>query len=197
MSRYSIVAMGSGSASTINFFCEKIFSEQPPPFFIKAFVTENPKSGLIKIAKKYNLPCHVIEYKNKDFKLWDKELCQILLSYNPQLVLLAGFLKKIGPVVLRQFSNRIVNSHPSLIPEFSGSGMYGSKIHQAVIREKKKQTGITIHIVNKNYDEGPILAQKRISVKKGESAIELEKRVKKIEKAFYFETVKKIFSSLI
>lgn len=191
MSDYSIVALGSGQGSTIEFFCKKIQLKKFP-FEIKALVTENPKSGIVEIAKKFKLPCHIVEYKGKDFKLWDKELCQALLLYEPRLVLLAGFLKKIGPAVLGEFENKIINSHPSLFPEFSGQGMYGLKVHQAVIREKKRQTGVTIHTVNKNYDEGPIIAQKKIPIKKEKNALELERRVKRIEKKFYFETVLKI-----
>ena len=191
MNNYPIVALGSGQGSTIKFFCKKI-ALQKYPLEIKALVTENPNSGLIEVAKKFDLPYHIVEYQNKDFQDWDKKLNQILLSYKAQLVLLAGFLKKIGPEVLNQFKNKIINSHPSLLPEFSGPGMYGAKVHQAVIHKKSKQTGVTIHIVNKNYDEGPILAQKKIPVKTGETALELEKKVKKIEKDFYFKTVLKI-----
>ena len=196
MSIYSIVALGSGQGSTIAFFCKKIQSEKTP-FKIKALVTENPQSGLVKSAKKFNLPCHIVEYKNKDFQIWDKELCRILLSYQPHLILLAGFFKKIGPKVLSQFQNKIINSHPSLLPEFSGPGMYGSKVHQAVVRSQKKETGVTIHIVDKNYDEGVILAQKKIPIQKGETALELEEKVKKIEKEFYLKTVIQIFNKKI
>ena len=196
MNNHPIMALGSGQGSTIEFFCEKMILEKAP-FEIKALVADQPKSGVVKVAKTFNIPCYVVEYKNKDFKLWDKELCQILLSYKPQLILLAGFLKKIGPVVLNHFENKIINSHPALLPEFSGHGMYGLKVHQAVIQEQKTQTGVTIHIVNQNYDEGQILAQKKIPVQKGESALELEKKVKKIEKDFYFETVVKILKGEI
>ena len=191
MGIYSIVALGSGRASTIEFFCEKIQSDSPP-FQIEALVTENPQSGLIEVARAFHLPYHIVEYKNKSFKDWNKELIQVLLLYKPRLVLLAGFLKKIGPDVLNEFKNRIINSHPSLLPEFSGFGMYGLKVHQAVIREKKKQTGVTVHVVNENYDEGPILAQKKIPIEEESDALELERTVKKIEKNFYFETVLKI-----
>ena len=197
MKSYPIVALGSGKASTIEFFCKKIHLQNPALFKIKALITENPNSGVAKVAKKFNLPCHVLEYKRKDFVVWDNELCQILLKYNPHLILLAGFLKKIGPIVLKQFQNKIINSHPSLLPDFSGFGMYGLKIHQAVVAKQKKQTGVSIHIVNKNYDEGSLLAQKKISIRKGESALELEEKVKKIEKIFYFETVLKIIKKQI
>ena len=191
MNNYSIVALGSGQGSTIEFFCKKAILEKCP-FKIKAVATENPRAGVLEVAKKFHLPGHIVEYKNKKFQDWDKELCELLLSYNPQLIILAGFLKKIGPAVLHQFQNKIINSHPSLLPVVSGHGMYGLKVHQAVIREKKSQTGVSIHVVNSGYDKGPILAQKTMPVRKGISAVDLETQVKKIEKIFYFEIVLKI-----
>ena len=193
MSSYPIVALGSGQGSTIEFFCKKIQLEKQA-FQIKALVTENSNSRLIDIAKTFQIPCHVVDYKSKSFPEWDEELRHVLLSYKAQLILLAGFLKKIGPLVLNQFQNKIINSHPSLLPEFSGPGMYGLKVHEAVIQTKQKETGVTIHTVNENYDEGPILAQKKILIQEGETALDLEKKVKKIEKDFYFETVKKIIN---
>ena len=195
MNDYPVVALGSGQGSTIEFFCKKSQSDKQA-LKIKALVTDSPHSGLLKIAEKFQIPCHIVEYKNKAFQDWDRELNQILLSYKPQMIVLAGFLKKIGPLVLSQFPGRVINSHPSLLPEFSGPGMYGLKVHQAVIHEKKNYTGITIHIVNKNYDEGPILAQKKIPVQKGLSPLDLEKKVKKLEKSFYFETVIKLRNTL-
>ena len=191
MSAYPVLALGSGAGSTIEFFCEKALLKTCP-FKIKAIITENPKSGVLKAAKKYHVPFHVVEYKNKKFQEWDKELSRILLSYSPRLILLAGFLKKIGPEALSLFPNKIINSHPSLLPEFSGPGMYGSKIHQAALRAKRAETGVSIHIVNSHYDKGPVLAQKKIPIRKGVSASNLEAQIKKIEKVFYFETALKI-----
>ena len=190
----TVVALGSGKGSTIEFFCQKI-QEKKPNFKITAFITENPQSGLLKIAKKYNLPCHVIKYNKQDFKYWDQKLHKSLLLYQPTLILLAGFLKKIGPLVLNQFPNKIINSHPALLPEFGGAGMYGSKVHQAVINAKKSKTGISIHRVNAEYDKGLILAQKIIPVEKNETALELERKLKQIEKAFYFETICQVLKS--
>ena len=189
----TIVALGSGKGSTIEFFCQKIQKEKP--FFkITAFITNNPQSGLLKVAQNFNLPCHVIKYDRQNFDDGDQKLCKVLLSYKPSLIVLAGFLKKIGPVVLNHFPNQIINSHPSLLPDFGGAGMYGSKVHSAIIKAKKSKTGISIHRVNAEYDKGLILAQKTIPIKKNETALELEKKVKQIEKLFYFETIRQILN---
>lgn len=197
MSKPSIVAMGSGEGSTINFFCKKLEQYSSPPFEIKALITENPKSGLLEIARKFQIPCHILKYKKEDAELWDKELCQTLKIYQPEWIVLAGFLKKIGPVVLKEFKNKIINSHPSLLPHFSGPGMYGSKVHQAVIKAQSPFTGVSIHIVDSHYDAGTLLAQKKIPVEKGESAEELEEKVKKQEKDFYFQTIIQVLNKEI
>ena len=194
MNKHSIVCLGSGQGSTIDFLCEKMVSNS---IQMKALITENSRSNILDIAKKYSIPCHIIPYQKSDLKKWDEQLCQVLLSYQPQWIVLAGFLKKLGTYVLSQFKNKIINSHPSLLPEFSGMGMYGSKIHQAVIQEKKSYTGVSIHLVNEAYDQGVLLAQKKMPVHKKETALELEQRIKKIEKPFYLETLLKIFSGEI
>ncbi len=188
---YPIVMLGSGTGSTIDFFCRKIPSQKLPAKIV-SIVTDNPESMVISVAEKFHIPCHILPFKFTERDEWDESLCQILLKYKPELILLAGFLKKIGPKVLKEFKGKIINSHPALIPNFSGPGMYGSRIHQAVIDQKKKKTGVTIHLVNENYDEGVILKQEIVIVREGEKAFDLEKRVKKIEKDIYLKTVLQI-----
>ena len=130
-------------------------------------------------------------------EIWDDSLCRHLESFQPDWILLAGFLKKIGPKVLKKFPGRIINSHPSLLPDFSGKGMYGIKVHEAVIQNHKPETGVSIHVVDKNYDGGCILFQKKIPVIESETAKELETRVKNIEKEVYLDVVLKILSGEI
>ena len=128
--------MGSGKGSTIDFFCQKI-QEEKAPFKITALITENPNSGLLQTAKEFKLAGHVIPYDKEHKKEWDQQLCETLLLYKPSLIVLAGFLKKIGTAVLKQFPNQIINSHPALLPDFGGAGMYGLKVHQAVLKAKR------------------------------------------------------------
>lgn len=184
--------LGSGLGSTIDFFCTQLEKATDKPFDIACIVTENPKSALQDIAKKYQIPFKLLTFEKQNPDSWDKKLKDFLVSYNPDFILLAGFLKKIGKQTLTQFHCRVINSHPSLLPDFAG--LYGTAIHQAVIQESKKHTGISIHVVNQNYDEGPLVRQKMIPVVKGETFQQLEERVKKIEKDFYFETIVQLAS---
>ena len=190
----SIAALGSGQGSTIEFFCEKIKKESHP-FFIKAIITDKPQSRLLKIAEAFQIPSHVIPYDAQKPNLWDQHLQALLCSYQADLIVLAGFLKKIGHEVIKAFPKKIINSHPSLLPEFGGTGFYGLKVHKAVLKAGKEQTGISIHWVNPEYDKGEILAQIKIPVKKTDTAEKLEKRVKRREKSFYFKTIQNILQS--
>ena len=187
-SQKSIVALGSGQGSTIEFFCKQI-QKEAGSFSLKAIVTDNPKSRLLSIAQNFKIPSHTLSYDKENPELWDESLCHLLSSYNPSLIVLAGFLKKLGSQVIESFPNKIINSHPSLLPEFGGKGFYGLKVHQAVLKAGKKQTGISIHFVNSEYDKGQILNQLVIPVKEKESPEELQKRIKEKEKLFYFETI--------
>jgi phosphoribosylglycinamide formyltransferase-1 len=98
-------------------------------------------------------------------------------------------MKKLGPKVLREFRNRIVNTHPALLPKFGGSGFYGRRVHEAVIASGDQETGATLHIVDADYDSGPILAQVRVPVLAGDSVEELEERVKVAERKLVVATL--------
>ena len=192
----SIVALGSGQGSTIEFFCQQI-QEKNYPFYIKSIITDKPQSRLIQVAQHFKIPCHVLEFDKENPDLWDKNLVQLLNSYEPSLIVLAGFLKKIGTQVIKQFPKKIINSHPSLLPEFGGHGFYGLKVHQAVVSAKKKETGLSIHWVNSEYDKGELVDQLVIPVKDKETAEELQERIKKKEKLFYFQTIANLLNKKV
>ena len=107
-------------------------------------------------------------------------------------IILTGFLRRLGPCFLSEFKNKVINSHPSLLPKFGGKGMYGRYVHQAVCKAGEKQTGITVHYVNEEYDQGDIVDQKTLPVFPHDSPESLEERVKQAEKLFYAETIKKL-----
>ena len=186
-----LVMLASGAGTTVSAFC-KVEEKGQIPAKVVAVITNESKAGVISVAKEHQIPCAIVKHQKESTKDWDQRLLETLRKQDPDLILLAGFLKKIGPTVLSHFKNRILNSHPALLPEFSGKGMYGLRVHSAVIAHKKTETGVTIHLVNENYDEGRVLAQKKLPVFPEETPSELEKRVKSMEKALYIQTVTKI-----
>lgn len=113
------------------------------------------------------------------------QLLDILQRFRVDLVVLAGYLKRIPPKVVREYSGRILNIHPALLPDFGGEGMYGARVHEAVIASGAKESGVTVHIVNDDYDRGPIVAQWRVPVEPDDTAESLGSRVLSVEHVVY------------
>lgn len=113
------------------------------------------------------------------------QLLDVLQRFRVDLVVLAGYLKRIPPKVVREYSGRILNIHPALLPDFGGEGMYGARVHEAVIASGAKESGVTVHLVNDEYDRGPIVAQWRVPVEAGDSAEALASRVLSVEHVVY------------
>jgi len=177
-----IVVMASGAGSTLEFLLNKQNIATLSPRIV-GLITDNPAAGALRVAERFNIPAQVISSRDyNNFSDWDSAVAESLVSYAPDSVLLAGFLKKIGPKVLNRFQNRIFNSHPSLLPKFGGHRMYGQRVHEAVVRAGEAESGVTIHIVNGDYDQGPILKQARIKLQPNETAESLEKKIKVLEK---------------
>lgn len=113
------------------------------------------------------------------------QLLEVLQRFRVDLVVLAGYLKRIPPRVVREYSGRILNIHPALLPDFGGEGMYGARVHEAVIASGAKESGVTVHLVNDEYDRGAIVAQWRVPVEPGDTAEALALRVLSVEHVVY------------
>ena len=113
------------------------------------------------------------------------QLLEMLRRFRVDIVVLAGYLKRIPPQVVREYSGRILNIHPALLPDFGGEGMYGARVHEAVIASGARESGVTVHIVNDHYDRGPIVAQWRVPVEPDDTAETLAARVLSAEHVVY------------
>jgi phosphoribosylglycinamide formyltransferase 1 len=120
------------------------------------------------------------------------ELLALLQKFRIDLVVLAGYLKRIQPKVIREYAGRIVNIHPALLPAFGGEGMYGARVHEAVIASGARETGATVHIVDDEYDRGPIVAQWRVPVNQSDTAESLAARVLNVEHVIYPRAVEMV-----
>ena len=120
------------------------------------------------------------------------ELLALLHKFGIDLVVLAGYLKRIQPKVIREYAGRIVNVHPALLPAFGGEGMYGARVHEAVIASGARETGVTVHLVDGEYDRGPIVAQWRVPVNQSDTAESLAKRVLNVEHVVYPRAVEMV-----
>jgi len=113
------------------------------------------------------------------------QLLELLRQFRVDLVVLAGYLKRIPPTVIREYAGRMINIHPALLPAFGGEGMYGARVHEAVIESGSSESGVTVHLVDDEYDRGPIVAQWRIPVEKSDTAESLAARVLAVEHIVY------------
>ena len=179
-----IVVFASGNGSSFENICKKLskvdFVE------ISKLYCNVSSAFVIERAKEQRIESFV--FQNED--LANKKILMDLQNVKPNLIVLAGFLKKIPIDIINEFKNKIINIHPSLLPKYGGKGMFGAKVHEKVIENEEKETGFTIHYVDKNYDEGDIIFQKKLSIKK-KNPIHLAKEVLKMEHKYYPEIILK------
>jgi phosphoribosylglycinamide formyltransferase-1 len=144
-------------------------------------------------AVQHGVPAYDLSLKtHPDEADLDAAICSALKRHAPDLIILAGYLKKLGPHTLAAFSQRVINIHPALLPMFGGKGMYGIAVHEAVIRAGERETGITIHLVADDYDEGPILDQTHVPVFPSDTPDILAGRVHRRELRFLVEFLSKV-----
>lgn len=122
----------------------------------------------------------------------DAALAKALQDAGVELVVLSGYLRRLGPATLAAYAGRIVNIHPGPLPDFGGEGMYGARVHQAVIAAGVPQSAIVIHVVDEEYDHGPEIARRAVPLSPGDTAEALEARVKAAEPAFFVETLQRL-----
>ena len=158
-------------------------------------VTIGNNSGAFALerARRADIPVvHLSNQTHPDPKALDAAMAATLAAYNVDLVVLAGYMKRLGPEVLDRWQGRIINVHPSLLPKFGGKGMYGERVHAAVIAAGEAVTGATIHHLTEEYDQGPIIAQVRVPVESQDTAVTLAARVLPHEHALYVDTLARI-----
>lgn len=154
---------------------------------INLVVSDKPNAYAIERAKKNNIDTYIINSKTKEDI--DYELYSVLKKYDVNLIVLAGYLKMIGDNLINNY--RIINTHPSLLPEFGGRGMYGMRVHTAVWETKSDFTGPTIHFVNNEYDKGNIIIQTKVEVKDIDTPETISAKVQAIEKIQLVQTLKR------
>ena len=127
----------------------------------------------------------------------DARLAEAMAAHGVELIVLSGYLRQLGPKTLGRYGGRILNIHPGPLPQFGGHGMYGRRVHEAVIAAGVAQSGIAIHLVDEEYDRGPVIAQTAVPVEAGDTPERLEARVTALEPAFFVNTLRRIASGEI
>jgi len=157
---------------------------------VAAILTNKDTAGVIERAKKHQIPYNIFSKSD----LNKGTVLKLINQYNPDLIVLAGFLLKFPETIIQAFPNKVVNIHPALLPKYGGKGMYGMHVHEAVLNNKEQYTGITIHYVNENYDEGAIIKQEKVFIGDCKTALEIAQRVHQLEYIHFPTTINNILS---
>jgi len=156
--------------------------------------TNKGDAYVVERARKLDIACTI--FKKEDFYNSDL-IVEKLQADKTDLIVLAGFLLKVPENLVKAFPQRIINIHPALLPKYGGKGMYGRHVHEAVVANGEKESGITIHYVNEHYDEGNIIFQAKCSINEQDTAEEVAKKVHELEYQYYPQVVENVLSGLI
>lgn len=180
--RVNIAILASGQGSNADKICSYFAGHQDA--VVGVIITNKPGAGVLEVAKSHNVAA--VQINNNELP---EELLPTLLSHQTDFVVLAGFLRIIPQNVVEAFADKIVNIHPALLPNYGGKGMYGMRVHEAVIANKEIESGITIHHVNSEYDKGDIIFQAKCAVEPTDTPELLAQKIHALEHKHFPEVI--------
>ncbi|MBE0423933.1 MAG: phosphoribosylglycinamide formyltransferase [Lutibacter sp.] len=184
MKRIAILASGSGTnaENLINYF------KNNEEISVVLVLSNKKDAKVLERATRLKTPNSTFD--RNDFMVTDEVLS--LLKEKADFLILAGFLWKIPAKIIEAFPNKIINIHPALLPKYGGKGMYGMHVHNAVVENKEKETGITIHYVNENYDEGAIIFQKSFKVLESDTSEDVAQKIHQLEYEYFPKVIENV-----
>lgn len=186
----SIIIFASGTGSNAEAIIR--YFNNNSSINIEAVFSNNAHAEVLEKAQKMGVNRFVF---NNNQLTNSSDILKQLVQLSPNLVVLAGFLKKIPQNIIEAFPNKIINIHPALLPKYGGKGMYGQNIHRAVVQNQESESGISIHYVNKNYDEGGLIFQAKCSLSENETPESLSEKVRVLEHTHYPLIIEKILNN--
>ncbi len=185
-----LAIFASGGGSNAQQICS--YFSHHPLIDISLIVTNNPNAGVLKVADAFGIPSFVLSKEKRS----DKEyMFTLLKQHHVDYIILAGYLLLIPDWLIARFHNKILNIHPSLLPKYGGKGMYGHHVHQAVYDHRDTISGMTIHVVNEEFDKGEILFQKSVAITEDMMPNDIATAVLRLEHRFYSEVIEKYITS--
>jgi phosphoribosylglycinamide formyltransferase-1 len=182
-----IVVFASGSGTNTENII-KYFQNSPESRVVAVF-SNRRSAGVLKKAHDLNVKAL---YFDRNSFYHSNELLYVLQDMDPDLIVLAGFLWMFPENILQRFPGKIINIHPALLPKYGGKGMYGDKVHKAIIDNREKESGITIHYVNERYDEGEIVFQKTVNIDRGDTPESLASKIHELEYTFFPKVIEEL-----
>ena len=183
-----IVLFASGNGSNVENIVQ--YFKNNSNVSVVAVFSNNQHAKVLERAKNHNI---YTESFTKT-ELNDGTVSLKLSKLDPTLIVLAGFLLKFPESIIKAFPNKVINIHPALLPKYGGKGMYGNHVHQAILDNKEKETGITIHFVNENYDEGEFILQKKVTIEDCTTFEEIAAKVHILEHQYFPKTIEKLLT---
>lgn len=191
MKRIGILSSHNGSGfETIQKACEENLLDAQ----VVLVISNNSTAKVLEKASNKDIPNFIINANRYPEENLDEKITKIMSEFKVDYIFLSGYMKKIEKNLVRTFENKIVNSHPALLPKFGGKGMYGINVHKAVIEAKERESGCTLHFVNENYDEGEFILQNKIVLGENETVESLENRIKDLEAITIIGAFKKLLA---
>ena len=173
-----VVVMVSGGGTNLQAIIDSVKDGTITNTQIVGVISNNKNAYALKRAEENDIPSVCVSPKDFETRdIFNEKLLEAVDSYEPDLVVLAGFLVVIPPEMIKKYENRMINIHPSLIPSFCGKGYYGLKVHEAALARGVKVVGATVHLVDEGTDTGPIILQKAVEVQQGDTPEVLQRRV--------------------
>jgi phosphoribosylglycinamide formyltransferase-1 len=188
----NIGVLASGEGTTLQAVLDAC-SEKRLHARVAVVISNNSDSGALRRARDAGVrTLHLSGKTHPSEADLDRAICDGLTDSDVHLVLLAGYMKKLGPSTLERYKGRVINTHPALLPKFGGPGMYGARVHSAVLQAGDRVTGVSVHLVDQDYDTGAVLAQTEVAVEPGDTVETLAARVQTRERAFLVEVLAEI-----
>lgn len=183
-----ILLFASGAGSNVENIIQ--YFKNNPDVKIAVVFSNNSNAIVLDKAKNHNVPTLIF---NRE-QLTDGFVFDKIAELKPDLIVLAGFLWKMPEEIVKAYPNKIINIHPALLPKYGGKGMYGIKVHQTVLDNKDKETGITIHYVNEHYDEGEFIFQQKVAIEDCKTPEEVADKIHELEHKYFPIIIEKILN---
>ncbi|CUU09286.1 phosphoribosylglycinamide formyltransferase-1 [Armatimonadetes bacterium GBS] len=191
MARIAILVSGKGRGTNMEAIIRACQSGVIPQSEVVLVVGTRPDAPALAKAEALGVPTMIVNPRDfPDDAAYGDTLLWVLERVQPDLICLAGYMRLLPERVVKAYPNRIMNIHPALLPQFGGKGMYGLRVHEAVLQSGAKETGCTVHFVDEHYDTGPIILQRTIPVLEGDTPETLAERLLPVEHATYVEAIR-------
>jgi phosphoribosylglycinamide formyltransferase-1 len=193
-----LAVLGSGRGSNFQAILRAIDEGRLPSTRVCLVISNNSDAGILALARSAGIPAlHVSQKHFPTEQAFADQLLAEMERHGADLIVLAGYMKRVPSRVVREYRGRILNIHPALLPKFGGQGMYGLRVHEAVIAAREQVSGATVHVVDEEYDRGPIVLQRTVEVSPDDTAETLSAKVLQVEHTLYPDAIRQYAGRIV